>query len=47
MTDKGGGEKRLVKLGLNIDHVATVRQARGGVEPGVVKAALEGILGGA
>ena len=36
-----------VKLGLNIDHVATVRQARGGSEPNLVEAALEGIRGGA
>ena len=36
-----------VKLGLNIDHVATVRQARGGKDPDVVCAALEGIRGGA
>lgn len=28
------------KLGVNIDHVATLRQARGGVEPDPVKAAL-------
>ena len=26
-------------LGVNIDHVATLRNARGGVEPGVEKAA--------
>ena len=26
-------------LGVNIDHVATLRNARGGVEPDVVKAA--------
>lgn len=29
----------MVKLGLNIDHVATIRQARGGVEPDPVHAA--------
>ena len=28
------------KLGVNIDHVATLRQARGGVEPCPVEAAL-------
>ncbi len=39
--------KTSVKLGLNIDHVATVRQARGGHEPNVIQAALEGIRGGA
>lgn len=30
----------MVKLGVNIDHVATLRQARGGVEPDPVRAAL-------
>lgn len=30
----------MIKLGLNIDHVATLRQARGGVEPDPVAAAL-------
>ncbi|MBI4395292.1 MAG: pyridoxine 5'-phosphate synthase [Candidatus Omnitrophica bacterium] len=39
--------KKSVKLGLNIDHVATLRQARGGREPDVIRAALEGIKGGA
>lgn len=34
-------------LGVNIDHVATVRQARGGVEPDPVWAAAEAELGGA
>ena len=29
----------MAKLGLNVDHVATVRQARGGVEPDPVAAA--------
>ncbi|MBI4368449.1 MAG: pyridoxine 5'-phosphate synthase [Candidatus Omnitrophica bacterium] len=38
---------RLVKLGLNIDHVATVRQARGGNQPDVMSVAWEGIRGGA
>ena len=28
-----------MKLGVNIDHVATLRNARGGVEPDVIKAA--------
>lgn len=36
-----------VKLGLNIDHVATVRQARGGSEPHLLSAARQGIAGGA
>lgn len=35
------------KLGVNIDHVATVRQARRGVEPDPVWAAVEAELGGA
>lgn len=30
----------MLKLGVNIDHVATLRQARGGVEPDPVEAAL-------
>ncbi len=34
-------------LGVNVDHVATVRQARGGVEPDPVNAAMEAIEGGA
>lgn len=38
---------KTVQLGLNIDHVATVRQARQGLEPNLVQAALEGIRGGA
>jgi len=29
-----------MRLGLNIDHVATLRNARGGVEPSVIEAAL-------
>jgi len=34
-------------LGINIDHVATVRQARGTIEPDPVWAAVEAQLGGA
>ncbi len=34
-------------LGVNIDHVATLRQARGGAEPDPVWAAVEAQLGGA
>jgi pyridoxine 5-phosphate synthase len=37
----------MAKLGLNIDHIATVRQARGGVEPDPVTAAALGELAGA
>lgn len=35
------------RLGVNIDHVATIRNARGGVCPSVKKAALESIKAGA
>jgi pyridoxine 5-phosphate synthase len=37
----------MAKLGVNIDHVATVRQARGGVEPDPVAAAAIAELAGA
>jgi len=37
----------MVKLGVNIDHVATIRQARGADEPDPVWAAVEAELGGA
>ena len=37
----------MIGLGVNIDHVATVRQARGTVEPDPVWAAVEAELGGA
>jgi pyridoxine 5-phosphate synthase len=37
----------LVELGVNIDHVATVRQARRTVEPDPVAAAVLAELGGA
>ncbi|MDI6889725.1 MAG: pyridoxine 5'-phosphate synthase [Thermodesulfovibrionales bacterium] len=33
-------------LGVNVDHVATIRQARGGIEPDPVMAATLAILGG-
>src|SRR3954470_13791365 len=36
-----------IRLGVNIDHVATLRQARRGVEPDPVAAAVLAILGGA
>lgn len=36
-----------VLLGVNVDHVATLRQARGGKEPDPLHAALEAELGGA
>src|SRR3954447_7617890 len=37
----------MIRLGVNIDHVATLRQARRGVEPDPVAAAVLAILGGA
>ena len=37
----------MVRLGVNIDHVATLRQARGGIEPEPVTAALIAELSGA
>jgi len=37
----------MAKLGLNVDHIATVRQARGGMEPDPVTAAAMGELAGA
>ncbi|MFD1625059.1 pyridoxine 5'-phosphate synthase [Azospirillum griseum] len=38
---------RFLRLGVNIDHVATVRNARGGAHPGPVRAALLAIQAGA
>lgn len=37
----------MVELGVNIDHVATLRQARRGAEPDILQAAREAELGGA
>lgn len=37
----------MIRLGVNIDHVATLRQARLGLEPDPVAAAMEAVLGGA
>lgn len=37
----------MIRLGVNIDHVATIRQARGGKEPDPVWAAVLAELGGA
>lgn len=37
----------MIELGVNVDHVATVRQARGTYEPDPVWAAIEAHLGGA
>ncbi len=36
-----------MKLGVNVDHVATIRQARGGVEPDPVAAAILALQAGA
>jgi pyridoxine 5-phosphate synthase len=40
-------EELMIRLGVNLDHVATVRQARRGVEPDPVAAAVLALLGGA
>src|SRR5580658_8026384 len=37
----------MIRLGVNIDHVATLRQARRAMEPEPVAAALLALLGGA
>src|SRR3954463_8079590 len=37
----------MIRLGVNIDHVATIRQARRGDEPDPVAAAVFAVLGGA
>ena len=36
-----------IRLGVNIDHVATVRQARRAAEPDTVAAAVLALIGGA
>src|ERR1700687_2116086 len=41
------GYQTMIRLGVNIDHVATVRQARRAQEPDPVAAAVLAILGGA
>src|SRR5690606_6901823 len=45
--DEGPACGRLMRLHINIDHVATVRQARGTDEPDPVRAAVLAELGGA
>lgn len=40
-------EAKQMILGVNVDHVATVRQARGGIDPDPLAAALLAIKGGA
>src|SRR5207249_11251630 len=42
-----GAQRAVIGLGVNIDHVATVRQARRTYEPDPVWAAVEAHLGGA
>ena len=42
-----GAERPVIELGVNVDHVATVRQARRTYEPDPVWAAVEAHLGGA
>jgi pyridoxine 5-phosphate synthase len=37
----------MIRLGVNLDHVATIRQARRGVEPDPLAAAVLALLGGA
>lgn len=37
----------MIRLGVNVDHVATLRQARRALEPDPVAAAFEAVLGGA
>ena len=37
----------MAKLGVNVDHIATIRQARGGTEPDPVTAAAMAELAGA
>src|SRR6187402_3006986 len=39
--------KRSLRLGVNIDHVATIRNARGGLHPDPVRAAHAAALAGA
>ena len=39
--------KQLLRLGVNIDHVATVRNARGGEHPDPIRAAQKAIVAGA
>jgi pyridoxine 5-phosphate synthase len=43
----GADDRRMIELGVNIDHVATIRQARRTWEPDPVWAAVEAHLGGA
>lgn len=47
MLDRGKGGSHPLRLGVNIDHVATVRNARGGDAPDAVRAALLAAQAGA
>ena len=42
-----GGSKSVPKLSVNIDHIATIRQARKGAEPDPIAAAVIAELAGA
>jgi len=44
---KGSRDRNLLRLGVNIDHVATIRNARGGLHPDPVRAALLATAAGA
>ncbi len=47
MTAERTSKKRHVRLGVNVDHVATIRNARGGKHPDPVRAAIEAARAGA
>lgn len=40
-------KSRPLLLGINIDHIATLREARGGIEPSTLQAVREAVRGGA
>ncbi len=46
-TPEGGGTVARVRLGVNVDHIATIRNARGGRHPDPVRAAKIAIAAGA
>ena len=47
MIEKKSLKSKKILLGINIDHVATLREARGGIFPSVFEAAMESIRAGA
>ncbi|MBD24770.1 MAG: pyridoxine 5'-phosphate synthase [Candidatus Marinimicrobia bacterium] len=47
MIDVQSGQTQCLRLGVNVDHVATVRNARGGIHPDPVRAALLAAQAGA